>query len=187
MRALIKKKSFGEKIIFQDAVFSVREGSRTAVVGPSGAGKTTLMRILSGLDHDYAGRIEGAPEHPVILFQEDRLSEHIAVLPNLMAVTDSRSEAISILGELSLSGEEHTPIKELSGGMKRRVAIARALLVDTDCLFLDEPFRGLDDDARRLAASLILRREEGKTIVFITHSEEELSLLHADDIIRVGC
>ena len=185
MNLHIEEKRFGDKLIFSNESFSIPELSRTAILGPSGSGKTTLMRILAGLDKDYIGHLDNPPKLPVILFQEDRLSERITVLSNLMAVTDDKQKALAILASLSLAGEERSHIKELSGGMRRRVAIARMLLLDADIVFLDEPFRGLDDTTRRDVAKLILSYAEGKTLVFITHDEAELSLLASDNIIRI--
>ncbi len=185
MIAHIEEKRFGDKVIFRDAVFSIPAGSRTAVLGPSGCGKTTLMRILSGLDRDYKGFVEDAPEEPLILFQEDRLSENISVISNLMAVTNDRDAALRTLSGLGLRGEERTGISELSGGMRRRVAIARVLLLESDCLFLDEPFRGLDPETRSVVALMIMKYAAGRTLVLITHDEDELPLLGTDRIIRL--
>ncbi len=181
----IDEKRFGDKLIFKDRTFEVPVHSRTAILGPSGCGKTTLMRIMAGLDRDYEGTIIDAPRLPLVLFQEDRLSERISVLSNLLAVGASPEDANAMLGSLSLAGEESSSIHELSGGMRRRVAIARVLLLDSDYLFLDEPFRGLDYDMRSQAASLLLDYARNRTLVFITHDEEELPLLEADRIIRI--
>ena len=186
MKVYIKEKRFGDKVIFHDSQFSVPAGSRTAILGPSGVGKTTLMRIMAGLDNDFSGSIEDGPSFPVVLFQEDRLSERISVLSNLLAVTKDREKAEHVLSELALSGEEKQHIHELSGGMSRRVAIARMLLLDADCIFLDEPFRGLDDDMRRRVAGIISKHAENRTLVLITHDEDELELLKTDRIIRLG-
>ena len=82
----IDEKRFGDKLIFKDRTFEVPVHSRTAILGPSGCGKTTLMRIMAGLDRDYEGTIIDAPRLPLVLFQEDRLSERISVLSNLLAV-----------------------------------------------------------------------------------------------------
>ncbi len=187
MRLYIKEKRFGDKVIFQNASFSIPSGSRTAILGPSGVGKTTLMRIMAGLDKDYTGTIEDEPVLPVVLFQEDRLSERISVLSNLLAVTKDRKRAEEILSSLSLAGEEKHHIYELSGGMKRRVAIARVLLLDFDYIFLDEPFRGLDDETRERAAGLINSATEGRTLVLITHDEKDIELLGTDRIINLAC
>lgn len=186
MKLFIKKKAFGDKIIFSDAVFDFPEGERTAILGPSGSGKTTLLRIAAGLDNDFSGYIENAPDYPIVLFQEDRLSERISVLSNLLAVTKDRSKAMEMLERLSLSGEERSCIRELSGGMKRRVAIARVLLLDSDFLFLDEPFRGLDDDMRSSVAMLVSEYAASKTLVLVTHDEEDLRLLRIGNEIRLG-
>ena len=186
MKAFIDEKRFGEKVIFRNAVFDIPRNCRTAILGPSGCGKTTLMRMLSGLDHDYAGHIDGLPELPVVLFQEDRLSERISVMSNMMAVSPDRRKAERILADLSLGGEDRSPVHELSGGMKRRVAIARILMLDYDWLFLDEPFRGLDDDSKRRAAALIGESAEGKPLVLITHDRDDLPLLGVSSVIELG-
>ena len=185
MRIDIREKKFGSKIIFRDASFTFPDGKRTAVLGESGSGKTTLMRLLSSLDRDFSGYIDNPPRLPIVLFQEDRLSEGISAISNLMAVTDDRDAALSALSSVALAGEEHTKVRDLSGGMKRRLAIARVLLLDFDVLFLDEPFRGLDDETKGRIAELILSRLEGRTLVFITHSKDEIELLQADSVIRL--
>ena len=180
MKAVINNKAFGDKTIFNNRVFHIPDGMTTAILGPSGRGKTTLLRILSGLDKDYDGCIEGLPEAPAILFQEDRLLERLTVLSNLMAVTNDRNKALEALKSIGLSGEEGHYIHELSGGMRRKLAIARFLLLDGDVLFLDEPFRALDDESRRNAAEVLRDFRRGRTMVFITHDEEDVSLLEAD-------
>ena len=185
MRIDIAEKRFGSKIIFRDRSFEFQDGQRTAILAKSGKGKTTLMRLLSGLDHDFRGTIDGQPQRPLVLFQEDRLSEGISVLSNLMAVTDDRDDAYNVLADVGLGGEEHVITRSLSGGMKRRLAIARILLLDFDVLFLDEPFRGLDAENKARIASLLLERSKGHTVVFITHEEEDIALLKADSVLRL--
>ena len=76
-------------------------------------------------------------------------------------------------------------IPELSGGMRRRVAIARLLLLPSDSVFLDEPFQGLDGESKKIAASALLEYSQGKTMLFITHDEEDVSLLGAERVIRL--
>ena len=104
MRITIEEKRFGDKLIFSSVVFDIRKGMRTALrtalLGPSGRGKTTLLRIAAGLDDDFIGRVDDRPEMPGILFQEDRLSERVSVLSNLMAVTDDRQKALEALGKV---------------------------------------------------------------------------------------
>lgn len=185
MRITIEEKRFGDKLIFSAVVFDIRKGMRTALLGPSGRGKTTLLRIAAGLDDDFIGRVDDRPEMPGILFQEDRLSERVSVLSNLMAVTDDRQKALEALGKVGLEGEGGHYIPELSGGMRRRVAIARLLLLPSDSVFLDEPFQGLDGESKKIAASALLEYSQGKTMLFITHDEEDVSLLGAESVIRL--
>ncbi len=185
MRIDINEKHFGEKIIFHHASFTFPDNSCSVIAAPSGKGKTTLMRMLSGLDRDYDGAVDDPPRSPVVLFQEDRLVENISVLSNLKAVTDDESSALSMLSRVGLAGEERSRVSSLSGGMKRRAAIARALLVDFDVLFLDEPFTGLDMDTKKDIASLILEIAGNRTVIAITHSAEEATLLRASCIIAL--
>ena len=185
MRIDIKEKRFGDKIIFKDASFSFPDNESSIIIAPSGKGKTTLMRMLSGLDDDFDGTITGKPVKPVVLFQEDRLVECITVLSNLSAVNADKRAAIDMLSRMGLDGEERSIVSTLSGGMKRRVAIARALLVDFDVLFLDEPFSGLDSDTKSRVASVILQVASGRTIVAISHSEEDAALLSARTLVRL--
>ena len=185
MRIDIAEKRFGAKVIFSDRSFEFPDGGRTAILGESGKGKTTLMRMLSGLDRDFNGVICGQPQRPMVLFQEDRLSEGISVMANLLAVTDDRNAASRVLRDVGLGCEERVITRNLSGGMKRRLAIARILLLDFDVLFLDEPFRGLDAENKARVASLLLDRSAGCTVVFITHEEEDIALLKADSVLRL--
>ena len=113
MRIDIKEKRFQDKVLFRDASFSFPEGRCSTIIAPSGRGKTTLMRMLCGLDRDFIGSIDGMPRRPVVLFQEDRLAEGISVLSNLMAVTDDRDSALSMLSSVGLEGEERAQPVEL--------------------------------------------------------------------------
>ena len=186
MNAFIRRKAFGEEVIFSDEHYGIPEGKCTAVLGPSGSGKTTLLRILSGLDHDYDGCIDDPPSHPLVLFQEDRLVENISVLSNMLLVAPDRRTAMERLEEAGLEEDRGKTVSALSGGMKRKLALARFMLLDGDALFLDEPFRALDDDSRIAAADRIMRFRRGRTMLFITHDEEDLALLGTDFTIRLA-
>lgn len=179
----IKRKAFGEKIIFEDRKFEIKEGKKTLIKGPSGCGKTTLLRILSGLDGDYIGSLEGKKNFPVILFQEDRLSLNISCLSNLMMVTEDKEKARAVLYSVGLGGEEKVKASELSGGMRRRLSIARILLLSGDALFLDEPLRALDDENRRKMAALIVEKFPNITTVIVSHDEDDENLFSVSETI----
>lgn len=169
-----------------NAVFP--EGEVSAIMAPSGSGKTTLLRLLLGLETPDSGCITGLPERKSALFQEDRLCPGLSVLSNIRMVTGkSRTEdqIRELLRFLGLEESMHKPAALLSGGMARRAALARALLYDGQLLTLDEPFNGLDGDNRQLAAEAILRWAEGRTVLLVTHRQEDLSLLNATQLINL--
>lgn len=185
MRAFIKEKRFGSKLVLHDVSVTMETGRRIAITGPSGAGKTTLLRILSGLDRDYEGRVDEPFSLPAVLFQEDRLIEPLTVSANLRAVSDDDGAIGRALAATGLASEGRSIVSALSGGMKRRLAISRLLLLDKDAVYLDEPFRALDEGNRRRAASSILSWAGEAPIVFVTHDEEDMELLHADVVISL--
>ncbi len=146
-------KSFGSELLFSDLNITIPKGQITVIVGISGKGKTTLLRLLAGLDKDYQGRIENVPERVSWVFQEDRLLPWLNLYDNLALVVASKQGALdTILATLRLVGLEDDKFKmpsELSGGMQRRAALARALLFQADYMFLDEPFSALDNKTKQ--------------------------------------
>ena len=172
-------KSYGEKQIFAGFSCQIPQGSRCAVLAPSGSGKTTLLRLLLGLEAPDAGTICGVPAEKSVLFQENRLIPRLSALDNIrMAAPEAGTAAAGILEQLGLDTLTQTqPAETLSGGQARRAALARALARQGGLLALDEPFSGLDDDARRRAAGTILRYLRGRTLLLITHRPEDLALL----------
>ena len=169
-------KAFGEKRVLQDLHLSVPEGEVTALMGPSGCGKTTLLRILMGLEAADSGELIGMENIRIsAVFQEDRLLTRLTAEGNLRFVAETEAqlrEIPALLQEMGLENETE-PAATFSGGMKRRLAIARALLAEYDLLVLDEPFRGLDEDTKRQVMATVQRRSAGKTVLFVTHDEEE--------------
>ncbi len=178
MKIAIKEKRFGGKIIFSDFSLDIPDGASVFLRGESGRGKTTLLRMIASLDRDYDGVIETG--RAVMLFQEDRLIENMGVLSNLLLVTDKKDEALRLLERAGLGGEEKSILSSLSGGMKRRVSILRLLLLESDVYLFDEPFNGLDAETKRVVADLIKEKTKGKTIVVVSHSEEDGVLLGCD-------
>ena len=118
MKLEIVKKAFDGKTVLSDLSLDFPEGRTTLLMAPSGRGKTTLLRIASGLDRDFEGKVETGGKN-VILFQEDRLVEGISALSNLLALGKGKEECLESLFLLGLEGQERKKVSELSGGMKR--------------------------------------------------------------------
>lgn len=178
--------SYGDEPVFTDLSLSLSGGRRVAVMGESGRGKTTLLRLLLGLIEPSSGTVERAPgERPSVVFQEDRLLPWFTALKNVEEVTDDRELAKKLLEDMELRDSMYKLPKELSGGMQRRTAIARALAFRGDPLLLDEPFKGLDPELRERIAGKILEYSGGASLLLITHDEVEAALLKCDEVIRL--
>lgn len=169
-------KSFDGKPVVADFSAAFPEGSRTCLMGPSGCGKTTLMNLLMGLIRPDSGEIwrqEGLRISAV--FQENRLLEPLTAEANVAFVNPPDRSAIRpLLLELGIPEDSLAqPVSTFSGGMKRRVALCRALLADSHMLFLDEPYKGLDEDTRAKVMRIVKERTQKKTVVLITHDRQE--------------
>ena len=171
---------FGEETVLKDLSVQFRDGDVTAIVGPSGIGKTTLLRVIAGLQMPSKGAVSSTYIRPAYIFQEPRLFPWMTVLENVSTVCEDENEAKRCLLALFEDGEEvlRKYPHELSGGMKQRVSIARALAYHPDLLLLDEPFRGLDADTRKKTVDFLLRETKGSTMILVTHDKEDLSLCH---------
>ena len=147
-------KAYGPLTVFEDFSHCFPGGQITVIRGRSGRGKTTLLRLIAGLERPDAGEIRGVPENGVaMVFQEDRLPEQLtapACLRCVLRRTPHREARIAeALAALSLEGDSDRPVRQFSGGMRRRVALARALLHPSELVLLDEPFKGLDEATLR--------------------------------------
>jgi NitT/TauT family transport system ATP-binding protein len=172
--------SFGYKTILEDIGFELQEGEVLSVVGPSGGGKTTLLRLCAGLLDRQEGSIENSFQTQSIAFQDPRLLPWKNVIDNisfgLKAQGVDKKEQIQRAREIALRFDleeddfDKFP-KELSGGMSQRVSFARALVTKPQLLFLDEPFSALDIGLKRELQNHIIELIEKKeiTIFFITH------------------
>jgi ABC-type nitrate/sulfonate/bicarbonate transport system ATPase subunit len=162
---------------------AIAQGEFVSLVGPSGIGKTTLLRIIAGLDSGYGGTVtwQGRPPRLGMVFQEPRLVPWLTLLDNLLLVAepDAAGDALSLLQAVELGGHEHALPGQLSGGMQRRAALARALLVKPDVLLLDEPLISLDaalaERMRRLLNAYW--RANRTTTLLITHNLAEAAEL----------
>lgn len=184
-------KKFDQKTILDNVNLTLQNGEILSIVGPSGGGKTTLLRCISGLEKMDAGEIfiDGEKIDPMsqkdventigVVFQEFHLFPHLSVLDNLiLAPTLARKtkkdeaikEATRLLGLLDLADKADSMPFQLSGGQKQRVAIARALAMNPKVLLFDEPTSALDPDLRDHVAALILSlKKVGITQIIVTH------------------
>lgn len=172
--------SYKNKKIFENFNFSIEKGERICLFAPSGHGKTTLLRIILGLEKINKGELQIEENTKFsVCFQEDRLLPHKTVQENV-ALFGEADKALKLLCGLGLENALDLYPAALSGGMARRVSIARALIKDFDVLILDEPFTGLDRENTEAAANFILQNSKDKTILLITHSKFEAGLLNSN-------
>lgn len=171
--------SNGEVTVFDRFSADIPDGEITWIMGESGVGKTTLLRIIAGLE-EFTGEIVLPDGGISMVFQEDRLFEHISAPDNCILAypAASRSEVRAALMAAGLSEDEtNRPVKELSGGQKRRTAIVRALLSDAAVILMDEPFKGLDRETRAKTAEIACRLLKGKTVIAVTHDISDTELM----------
>ena len=173
-------KSFDNVEVFKNFSAVLECGRIYRLEAPSGAGKTTLMRLLMGLETPDSGVITGVPLDISVMFQEDRLIESLSAIDNIsLAAPDMaamRKQCIGDLKALGLADSMDMPVRELSGGMKRRVALIRAMLHESELVLLDEPFTGLDTALISAVSRYIIEHANGRTMLIASHiPDSELS------------
>jgi ABC-type nitrate/sulfonate/bicarbonate transport system ATPase subunit len=178
----------------EEISFEVKDREFAVLVGTSGCGKSTILRLVAGLTRPTAGRVlvDGRAVHGPgaergMVFQSYTLFPWLTIQQNVefgprlrgMPARDRAALARRYIGQVGLAGFERVYPKELSGGMMQRVAIARALANDPEVLLMDEPFGALDAQTRSLMGELLLRvwGEAAKTVLFVTHDIEEALFL----------
>ena len=198
-------KKFKDRQILSDFNLTVEENKILAIVGPSGGGKTTLLRMLAGLEKIDSGEIiyngENLPIDELekrnllgFVFQDFQLFPHLTVLENLvlspmktmnMAKNDAENKAIELLEKLGLEKQINNYPTSLSGGQKQRVALARAMMIEPKIIGYDEPTSALDPELRLEVEKLILKnRELGITQIVVTHDLQFAENI-ADSILKV--
>lgn len=172
--------AYGEKQVLENFSLNIEKGDKICLFGQSGCGKTTLLRLILGLESLKEGKISIEKGlKPSIVFQENRMLPFKSVIDNITLFGAKKETALKNLKALGIKETANLKPNELSGGMERRAAIARALSQDFDYLLLDEPFTGLDEANLEICVKHILKIAKDKPIILITHSQEEAKLLNA--------
>ncbi len=190
-------KSFGGQTVLRDISFSVSGGETLAIVGRSGCGKTTLLRILAGFLPPDGGSVllDGKPspapgKDKMMVFQSfDQLFPWFSLRGNIQYALkktnpalgrgEARALSMRCLAEMGLKGAEEKYPYQLSGGMKQRGALARAMALSPKALLLDEPFSSLDIHSRESAQESLrtLKKATGAAVVLVTHDLQEAAAL----------
>lgn len=189
MNLIIKdvKKNFDKKIIFDNFSFEFNDKGIYAIVGNSGIGKTTLLRMIAGLDNRYKGKIEGGGAKNVsYAFQEYRLFENLTALENVTVALGNKctdeilTSAKEMLSYLGFSDDDMSLYPaELSGGMKQRVSLARAFLKRSNIVLLDEPTKELDGKLREKIYKLIEEASRDRLVIIVSHLDDDVKKLGA--------
>lgn len=178
-------KTYGEKQVLKNINFDIQEGEFVSFVGESGGGKTTLLRLISGLEKPTSGQISvnnksltDKNEIARVMFQDSRLLPWMTVIDNVIFGSknkDVNAYALTLLEKVELGDKSTSYPQQLSGGQKQRVALARALMSRPKILLLDEPLGALDALTRlkmqRLIAKIV--EESNLTTILITHDVQE--------------
>jgi putative hydroxymethylpyrimidine transport system ATP-binding protein len=175
---------YGGQAIFQDLSFTIPAGRLLALLGPSGVGKTTLLRIIAGLETPESGAVTASDGQPLAgrvayMAQQDLLLPWARVIDNVMIGARLRGEptepdrAKTLLAQVGLADRALALPGALSGGMRQRVAIARTLYEQRPIVLMDEPFSALDAITRNRIQDLAAELLAGRTTLLITHDPLE--------------
>lgn len=178
-------KYYGEKEVFSGFDLVIHGGQVTALMGPSGKGKTTLLRILSGLETPDQGQVRKEEAPLSYLFQEDRLLPWLNIYDNLALILKETMDRESadgkirqVMEDMELGGELDKLPAQLSGGMRHRVAMARAFIYPAGYLLLDEPFKGLDEALKdRIIHRCWEHYTKNRSVLLVTHQPKDAQQL----------
>jgi len=198
MNGVVKR--FGSQTVLSDVTFEAKEKEIFGLLGPSGAGKTTIINILTNqLDEDGGShQIDATPFETGLMLDEDGLYPRLNCCANLDVFAEiygiSRQKSLDALKRVGLEAAAKKAVNVLSKGMRQRLVLARAILHEPKILFLDEPTSGLDPGtARGIHKLILLLRENGATVFLTTHNMDEavklcdqVALLHKGKIVEMG-
>lgn len=178
----------GKRIdVLKELNLSIKKDKITVILGRSGCGKTTLLRLIAGLEGVSLGEIKFKEQAKIgFVFQEPRLMPFLNVYENIVfALKKYEIDEVKIdrlILMIGLSDFKFAAVSQLSGGMSSRVSLARVLAYEANLILMDEPFAALDAFTRASMQAEILKLQAGKTIIFVTHNVDE-ALYLADEII----
>lgn len=175
-----------KNLVLKDVTFRVEPRSFVIITGPSGGGKSTLLNIISGLDHDYTGSVDFGGDHDpriAFVFQSPRLLPWRTVYENIalpLPEGDPRRANIpELLKRVGLTDAANAYPEMISLGMQRRAALARAFVLEPELLLMDEPFVSLDDPTAYALRELLVELWSARptTVLFVTHDRPEAVML----------
>lgn len=185
----VLSKKFGDQQILGSCQFTLQAGERVSVLGASGIGKSTLLRIIAGLDTDYEGRVS-RPEGIAFMFQGPNLLDWRNCYQNLLIFHPhaSQADAQAALEQVGLGDKGLSYPRQLSLGQQRRLALARTFLSRTGLVLLDEPFTSLDPKLKgeMLELTRSLLNQSGAALVHVTHDATEADILGSQAIEMQG-
>ena len=173
--------------VLRELNLSIKKDKITVILGRSGCGKTTLLRLIAGLESISQGEIKfKEPAKIGFVFQEARLMPFLNVYENIVFALKKQeiepAKIEALISMIGLSDFKFAAVSQLSGGMSSRVPLARVLAHEANLILMDEPFAALDAFTRASMQAEILKIQDGKTIIFVTHNIDE-ALFLADEII----
>lgn len=167
----LKEKRFDDNLILENINLEIKSGDILHIIGKSGVGKTTLIRIMAGLDSNFTGQLSNTFQKAAIVFPERVFLGGINIFKEVKIFTNkSDSEILDAFSELDLDKDVDKKASELSTGMRSRLSIIRAFLSDSDVLFLDEPLLGLDEYTKKITVDFLLKHLKGRTILYTGES-----------------
>ncbi|MBQ4612188.1 MAG: ATP-binding cassette domain-containing protein [Clostridia bacterium] len=170
--------AYGDKVICDKLNWALPKTGVVCLWGASGCGKTTLLRLLVGLEKAQSGTVD-APSAVSMVFQEDRLLPWKTVWENASLACADAVRVATLLETVGLADHRDRYPNELSGGQQRRVALVRALAAESELLLLDEPFNGLDEQAQKTVLPLIKAVAATRPVVLVTHIAAQAEALGA--------
>lgn len=182
---------YGKQPVVENISFTVNEGEIVTLFGPSGVGKSTILKMIAGLLTPQTGTIEftgdSRRENTLLVFQDYLLFPHMTVAENIafglkmrhVARAEIRQRVQEMVTEFQLTGLEKQYPAELSGGQQQRVALARAIILNPKLLLLDEPFSSLDGNLRQQMYTYLHRLQDRHhfAVIMVSHDQQETFLL----------